>query len=263
MEYQYINVEKKGHLLVITINRPDAGNSVHPPCHREMSKVLDEYQKDRDLWVAIITAAGSKFFCSGSDVKYNLKVGEEQLKKELSEIPGEYGGIVRRYDLFKPVICAVNGYALGGGLEIAMACDIIVASETAKFGMPEAKIGVFPDAGGLHRLPRQIPYHIAMGMLLTGKMVTAEEMCHYGLVNEVCAPDKLMETAVKWANAIIECSPISVKTEKAVITEGLKYPLEEALERVYEAKKECVNSEDKEEGLRSFAEKRKPEWKNR
>jgi crotonobetainyl-CoA hydratase len=263
MEYEYIQVEKKDHLMIITINRPNAGNSVHPPAHREMSKAFDEYVNDPDLWVAILTAAGQKFFCAGSDLKYNQQVGIPQLKKELAEIPGEYGGFVRRYDLYKPLICAVNGYAVGGGLELAMACDIIIASENAKFGLPEAKVGVFPDAGGLHRLTRQIPYHLAMGMIMTGNPITAAEAYRVGLVNEVVEPDKLMEAAERWANDIMACSPVSVRAEKEIVLEGQKLMLEDALEAHYPAGDMVFNSEDMDEGMRSFMEKDKPRWKNR
>ena len=163
----------------------------------------------------------------------------------------------------KPLIAAVNGVALGGGLELALACDIIIAAEHATLGLPEPRVGLMAAAGGVHRLPRFIPQKIAMGMMLTGRRITAAEAHGYGLVNEVVPAKDLMATAMRWAAEIAECSPLSVQATKQAALDGLAKPLREAMAESYPAVQKLFASEDVVEGPMAFAQKRKPQWKGR
>ncbi|HQP30958.1 MAG TPA: enoyl-CoA hydratase-related protein [Deltaproteobacteria bacterium] len=263
MDYQYIKVEKKGHLTTITINRPEVMNALHPPAHHELSRAFDEYTADPSAWVAIITSAGDRAFCSGNDLKYQMQHGREVLEREMRGLKGGFAGITARFDCYKPIIAAVNGVAAGGGTEIALACDIIISAETAIFGLPEPKVGLFSGAGGIHRLARQIPYHIAMGLALTGRLIGAHEAKQIGMVNEVVPPADLMPTAERWAGEIIDNSPLSVRGTKRMILEGLDGTLEQAVTRNYPVAEEILKSEDMLEGIRAFTEKRKPQWKGK
>lgn len=158
------------------------------------------------------------------------------------------------------VIAAVNGFALGGGFEIALACDIIVASETATFGLPEPKVGLMAAAGGVHRLPRHVPYHVAMGMILTGRHISADEAYAIGLVNEVVPPGQLMTAAEKWASDILECAPLSVQASKEAVMRGLELPLDRAVDTTFPTAMLMYQSDDFVEGPKAFSEKRKPNW---
>ncbi len=168
-----------------------------------------------------------------------------------------------RTDIWKPLIAAANGYALGGGFEMALACDIIIAAEHARFGLPEPRVGLMAGAGGVHRLPRQIPLKTAMGFILTGKHMTAQEAHRLGIVNEVVPLKDLIPTAEKWANEILECAPLSVRASKQAAMMGLDLSLETALARSYSITQQMFHSEDVIEGPKAFAEKRKPQWKGK
>ncbi len=257
-KYEFIQVEAKDRVLVVTINRPESFNSLHPAANREMGDAFDDFAANDDQWVAIVTGAGPKAFSAGNDLKWTA---ENQGKLEIP--PRGFGGLTNRYDLDKPVIAAVNGVALGGGFEIALACDIIVASSNARFGLPEPRVGLAALAGGMHRLPRQIGLKNAMGMMLTGRHVDAAEAYRLGIAQEVCEPDQLMERAMAWANEIAACAPLSVRATKQVAMQSLGRPLEEAAKAKYPAVDALFRSEDFVEGPLAFAQKRKPDWKGR
>jgi len=256
---EFSNVERDGRLLIVTINRPDRMNSLHPPANAELGKIFDDFTADPDLWVAIITGAGDRAFSAGNDLKY-----QAEGSGKLDIPPRGFGGLTSRFDNPKPVIAAVNGVAMGGGFEIALASDLIVASEKAVFALPEPRVGLAALAGGVHRLPRQIPLKQAMGMILTGRRVSAEEGQQLGFVNEVVPHAELMAAARRWAEQILECAPLSVRASKEAALAGLDAGgLEEAMNGSYEGIRSMVKSADFVEGPKAFAEKRPPNWKGR
>jgi len=250
--------KKDGHVLTVTINRPEALNALRPEDSDALAKAFDDFQADPDLWVAILTGAGDRSFCTGDDLKFLAGGGK------LTAPPSGFGGMTTRFDLNKPLIAAVNGYAMGGGFEIALACDIVVASEKAIFALPEVHVGLAAMGGGMHRLPRQIGLKSAMGILLTGRNVSAKEGAELGFVNEVASPDKLMDTARRWADDILKNAPLSVFASKESALHGLDHAsVEEAMSASYPALKTMLSSEDAQEGPKAFAEKRAPQWKGR
>jgi enoyl-CoA hydratase/carnithine racemase len=257
MTLEFVRYEKRDHVAFVTINRPEVMNSLHPGANEELDRVWDDFGADPECWVAILTGAGEKAFSAGNDLKWTAQHGMPRVPKN------GFGGITARFDLWKPIIAAVNGFALGGGLEIALACDVIVAAEHATLGLPEARVGLMAAAGGVHRLPRHIPLKIAMGMMLTGKPIPAAEAARLGLVNEVVPSGQLMPTAERWAREIAECSPLSVQATKQAAMQGLDKPLSEAVVSPYEAVARLWASDDAKEGPLAFAQKRKPRWTGR
>ena len=258
---EYCTTEVDGRILTVTINRPERMNALHWMANEELATVFDEFVADPDLWVAIITGAGDRAFSAGNDLKYQAQEAGGEMKAGPET---GFAGLTARYDNTKPVIAAVNGVAMGGGFEIALACDLIVASTNALFALPEPKVGLAALAGGVHRLPRQIGLKRAMGMMLTGRRVPAEEGERLGFVNEVVAPDELMAAARRWAELIAECAPLSVRATKQATMKGLRHGLiEDAMDEKYPAIHEMIKSEDFIEGPLAFAEKRPPQWKGR
>lgn len=251
----FVTTRQEGKILIVEINRPERMNALHPPANEALADVFDGFAGNPDLWVAIITGAGDRAFCAGNDLRW-------QAEGNAVSVPETgFAGLTARYDLNKPVIAAVNGVAMGGGFEIALACDLIIASETAKFALPEPKVGLAALAGGLHRLPRQIGLKRAMGMILTGRTVRAEEGERLGFVNAVAAPDRLMAVAMEWAGMIEACSPMSIRASKQAVMQGLDHAsYTEAFEARYSAVGDMIKSEDFIEGPRAFAEKRAPNW---
>lgn len=254
---EFCTAEREGRLFLVTINRPEVMNALHPPANFELEQIFNEFCADPELWVAIITGAGERAFSAGNDLKFQAESGGA-----VGAPPTGFGGLTSRYDNFKPVIAAVNGVAMGGGFEIALACDIIVASENAVFALPEPRVGLAALAGGVHRLPRQIGLKNAMGMLLTGRRVSAEEGARLGFVNEVVPQEKLIDSARRWADQILECAPLSVRASKQCAMEGMRSgSIEDAMGQRYEELYSMLKSEDFIEGPLSFAQKRKPNWK--
>ena len=259
MAYQYAVYEKRGRIAYITMNRPEVLNALHPPAHKELYEIWCDFRDDPEVWIAILTGAGDKAFSAGNDLKYLSEHGRPA--KQSERFP--FGGITSDFTCWKPMIAAVNGYALGGGMEIALACDIIIAADHAQLGLPEPRVGLVPGAGGVHRLPRQVPLKLAMGMLLTGKRISAQEAYRIGLVNEVVPLPELMSTAEGWAQEILECAPLSARASKEMAMSGLGWPLETSLSQSYREYQMVIESEDYIEGPRAFAEKRMPQWKGR
>jgi len=255
---EFCKTEVDGRILVVTIDRPERMNALHPPGNHEMAKVFDDFAADPDLWVAIVTGAGERAFCAGNDLRFQAEHGRQP------QPDSHFGGLTARFDLTKPVIAAVNGVAMGGGFEIALACDIVVAAENAVFALPEPRVGLVALAGGVHRLTRSIPYHKAMGMILTGRRVSAQEGSELGFVTEVVPQGQALAAAKRWAAQILECSPVSIRTSKDVIARGANFAaLAEAYRHPYESVDVLRSSQDTIEGPKAFAEKRKPNWTGR
>ena len=258
-QFKYVTIKQNGHSLEITMNRPDRYNALHGPAHNELHEIFNEYERDPNLWVAILTGAGDKAFCSGNDLKAT-KEGED-----IKPGPSGFGGLCNRWGREKPVIAAVNGVAMGGGCEIVLACDIAVADSHAKFALPEVKVGLFAAAGGVQRLTRQIGRKAAMELVLTGRQIDAERACALGIINNVAGEgETALELSRKIAHEITLASPVSVRASKRV----LNY-LEEKIEKIPDAfainMKEfqtVINSHDGKEGIAAFVEKRAPKWTN-
>lgn len=258
-EFQFCRVERDGAVLTITIDRPHVLNALHPPAHAELARAFDLYAGDPELRVAILTGAGERAFCVGSDLKARSELGRDEFP------PSGFAGITTRFDLWKPVIAAVNGLALGGGLETVIACDLAIAADHAEFGLPEPRVGLAALGGGaLHRLARQLPLKQAMGLVLTGKRIGAAEACRIGLVNEVVPAVELMPRVCALADELLACAPLSLEASKQAMLRGLAEPdLAAAINAQYPAAERMLASEDAREGQRAFIEKRKPHWRGR
>ena len=255
---EFSRVDVADGIWLVTIDRPARMNALHPPANFELADIFANFAADPNARVAILTGAGERAFCAGNDLRY-LAEGHPRRVPESG-----FAGLTADFHRSKPVIAAVNGLAVGGGFEIALACDLIIAAEHAYFGLPEPKVGLAAAAGGLHRLPRQIGLKPALGMILTGRRVHADEALRLGLVNEVVPGTELLACARAWAQQIIECAPLSIRTSLDVVNRGLEEAsLELAATADYASVKTLYASEDAAEGPRAFAEKRSPQWRGR
>ena len=256
--YEHLLVRRDGHLLEVTINRPDSRNALHPPAHEELAEVFDAFFDDPELWVAILTGAGTRAFCAGNDLIYTAT------GKPMYVPRSGFAGLTSRRHMAKPVIAAVNGFAMGGGLETALACHLMVVDEAVQLALSEVRVGLIAGAGGLIRLPRQIPRKIATEMILTGRRMGAAEALERGLANRVVPVGTALEGARALANEILQGSPTSVRLSLQVMaeTEGVADSTDAVLRRT-EAIDELITSEDMAEGLAAFAQKRAPRWRGR
>lgn len=255
-------VERQGHIMVITINRPDARNAVNAAVHEGIGDALERAERDSEVRAVIITGAGDKAFCAGADL-VAVSRGESITPADKAKRAWGFAGFVQ-HPISKPVIAAVNGFALGGGTELALASDLVVAVDTAKFGLPEVKRGILAGAGGAFRIVNQLPDKIAMEILLTGEPIDAHLALEWGFANRVVPTDQLMETALALANLIAANAPLAVQASKRLakrIVDG-RIPGEDAN---WDAnKRESIalfKSEDSREGPLAFAQKRAPVWK--
>jgi len=257
-----VNFEVYGDVVLITLDRPKA-NAIDAKTSHELGDAFIEFRDDDNLRVAIITGAGNRFFCGGWD----LKAASEGEAVDADFGPGGFAGLTELWDLNKPVIAAVNGLAVGGGFELALAADLIIASSNAEFFVPEATLGIIPDSGGVLRLPRRLPKSVAMDLLMTGRRMNVDEAEHYGLVNKSCPQDDLINQALEWGNQISKSAPLSLAAIKSVIRSTEMMDLKDAYDLMRSGKIEAyhkmLNSEDAKEGPLAFSEKRFPKWKGK
>jgi enoyl-CoA hydratase/carnithine racemase len=253
-----IEFAKDGHVARVTLNNPAALNAINPAMDDALAAAWADIDADPDIWVAILDASPGKAFCAGADVSSGTdRTGRMALGGGLTGVGGP------QYQLRTPLIAAVHGYVIGGGFELAMCADVIVAADDAQFFIPEVKAGILGESGILHRAVRQLPHHIAMGMILTGDRLPAAKAEQYGMVNEVASLADLAAAADRWAQKITACAPLAVQAAKDAALRGLGMPLEQALTTRYEPIEAYAGTKDQLEGLAAFAEKRKPVWTGR
>ena len=253
--------ELKDHVARVTIDRPDVLNAIDAASERELQKIWGEIETNRDVRVAVLTGSGERAFSTGADMKGGS--GASGLEYWALSRPGGFGGIALRDTLDVPVIARVNGHAVGGGFEMVLGCDIIVAAQEATFGLPEARVGRLPLDGGMTLLQRQVPFHLAMGLLLTGKRISAAEALRIGLVNEVVPRAELDAAVATWVEDVLACAPLSVRAIKQVVRRTAQLTAREARNQLLPALAEALQSEDSREGVRAFVEKRKPAWQGK
>ncbi len=257
---------KNGRIFEVIIDRPKV-NAIDIKTSQELGKAFKVFRDDPNLWVAILTGAGDKIFSAGWDLKA-LNSGEVKLENWWENDDygiGGFAGLTENWNLNKPVICALNGLAIGGGFELALACDLIIAAAHVEFALPEMPLGIVPDAGALQRLPRLIPRNIATEMFLLGRRMKAEEAAHFGLVNRVVEKNKLMSTARDWAKQLAQSAPLAIQSVKE-IERGIEcVPLEKSFEQMrkedFPTYKKMLRSKDAKEGVAAFMEKREPKFK--
>lgn len=257
-----IDVSIDQHVARITINRPERMNAFDSDTHVAFSEAIDRVENDDDIWVAVITGAGERSFCAGRDLKYTAELnaaGDAERAADAAKL-ARATRLQDRFDLTKPFIARVNGFALGGGLELALACDIIVCADHVELGLPEPRRGLIAGAMGVHRLPRQIPHHLAMGYLLTGRHFSAARAYEMGLVNEVAPSDQLDAVVDSWVADILACSPVAVRATKQSAQGARHLSLADANRHVAPWEARRRSSDDAREGPRAFAEKRSPRW---
>jgi len=259
--------EKKDHLAILTLNRPEAMNAMNAAMRREMGDAFVDFRDDADSWVLIITGAGDRAFCAGMDLREmaaDLAAGAsgpprgQGAPRVAEPVPSLMAGNI---EIWKPIIAAINGVAVGGGLETALACDIRIAADSARMGLSEPKRGIIPGGGGLARLPRLIPIGAAMEILLTGDLITAQEAYRIGLVNQVVPAAELMSAAKKMAERLAESAPLALRAIKETVMKTRHMSLEEALPARFGPN--VMASEDAREGTAAFGQKRKPVWKGK
>ena len=253
---------KQGHVAYVTLNRPAVLNAMDLRMHEELAGIWDDFEQDDDLWLGVVTGAGQRAFSVGQDLKELVRQGNGAPAPATFGSRGRPGWprLTERFSLSKPLIARVNGYALGGGFELALACDVIVAAEHATFALPEARLGLMAGAGGVFRLTRQIPFKVAIGHLVTGREMTATRAYALGLVNEVVPADELDDCVDAWVQDILRCAPLAVQAIKESALRSANLPLESAFAARYEREERRMHSRDSHEGPLAFVEKRIPQW---
>jgi crotonobetainyl-CoA hydratase len=260
MKFKFLYVALADHVTTITLARPEVMNAINPAMHEELQIAFDAFAADPEQYICVVKGAGDRAFCAGSDLKAVAGSGHVKYPKN------GYAGLIERYDLFKPVIAAVNGLCLGGGFEVALACDLIIAADSASFGLPEPRVGAVALGGGIHRLVRQIGLKRAMGYMLSCTRISAAEAHGLGLVNEVVPLAKLGEAVDRWCEQIMLAAPVAIRTTKEAAMRGLsEVSLEAAIsnQQNYPGFRAWLTAEDTKEGPRAFAEKRPAVWKGR
>jgi enoyl-CoA hydratase/carnithine racemase len=265
MTFKHINVDVEDRIYVVTINRPEVHNALNPDTNFELHEAFDRFETDPDLWVAIITGAGDAAFSVGGDISVMVTAKTDD---DYKIPPSGYGGLTDRHSCHKPIIAAVNGMAFGGGFETALACDLVIASENASFGLPEPKIGTAAVGSGVHRIVRDIGLKPAMEMLLTGDPIDAQRAFELGLVNKIVPAGEVLNASRACAQRILKCAPLAVQASKQCALEGLRYDnvaaaIQAQRDGRFDKLEAMMKSEDIREGLSAFMEKRKPEWKGR
>ena len=252
-----VDFEVRGHVAYVTLNRPEAMNSLDPASIESLDRIWQEVKDNTTVRVSVLTGAGPKSFCTGTDMKNTPPPKECMAAIYLRD--GQ--PILPSMKMWKPIIAAVNGYAVGGGLEIALACDMRIASTNAKFGLTEVKVASLAGLNGTQMLPRVLPHAIAMKMLLTGDMISADEALRYGLVSDVVEPSSLLEIATTYAEKIAKAAPLSVQAAKQAAILGQDMPLEHGILFAHVLWGALRDTEDRKEGFKAFAEKREPQWR--
>lgn len=252
-----VGFEVRNHVAYVTLDRPEAMNALDPDSVSELNRIWREVATDPEIRVSVLTGSGRKSFCTGTDMKATPPATECMAAVYLRDgLP-----IVPAMKMWKPIIAAINGYAVGGGLEIALACDLRIASRNAKFGLTEVKVASLAGLNGTQMLPRVMPRAVAMKMLLTGEMISAEEAVRYGLISDVVEPDELMGLAVTYAEKIASAAPLSVQAAKQAAVIGLDMPLEHGILFSHMMWGVLRDTEDRKEGFKAFAEKRSPTYR--
>jgi len=255
MASNHVLLKREGPVIVVTLNRPDKMNALNKEMLEEFKKLLDVLETDRSARAIILTAAGEKAFCVGADLKERQGMNEKDVLVRLDMVRNLY---LRWERLPIPSIAAINGMALGGGLELALVCDLRIASSTVTVGLPETELGIIPGNGGTQRLTRIVGLPRAMEMVLMAKKLSAEQASAWGILNQVVEPALLTKESMAWAKKIAESGPIAIRQAKRAIQQGVEKSWEEALQWEVECYKPCLYSKDRLEGLKAFSEKRKP-----